>query len=215
MQPEFLDDFFYSLDNQTYKNFDIIVVNDGYENLFDITAKYKNLSIIELSASGTPAKNRQYGINYCLECGYDMLVFGDSDDYFSHNRIELSLNLLADWDIVVNDLSLFNCSGVYEDRYISNRVKNNTAVASSFIYDKNIFGLSNTAVRLKQLNEVVFDENLVAVDWKFYKDLLRKGYSAIFTNDTITYYRQHGDNTVGLNDTNGKYYLWWEKKVEK
>ena len=211
MKEEFLIDFFDSLSRQTYNKFDVIVVNDSYENFYDVKIKYQNLSIIELPHSGTPAKNREYGINYCIEHKYDILIFGDSDDYFSHNRVELVLETLDTYDILVNDVSLFDNNGTYEDRYISNRLENNSKVNYDYIKNKNIFGLSNTALKINILSKVVFDKDLIAVDWYLYKMLLKNGCKAIFSNEAITYYRQHRDNTVGLQVINGKYYLWWEQ----
>jgi len=212
MEGQFLIDFFDSLSGQTYDNFDVIVVNDGYDNFYDVKMKYQNLSIIELPYSDTPAKNREYGINYCIEHKYDILIFGDSDDYFSNNRVELSLNMLNSNDIVVNDVSLFSDRGVYETMYISNRLSDNSKVNYSYIKNKNIFGLSNTALKINILSRVSFDKDLVAVDWYLYKGLLKNGCKAIFTNKAITYYRQHKDNTIGLQAVKGKYYLWWEQR---
>jgi glycosyltransferase involved in cell wall biosynthesis len=212
MEEQFLIDFFDSLSGQLYDNFDVIVVNDGYDNFYDVKMKYQNLSIIELSCSGTPAKNREYGINYCIERKYDILIFGDSDDYFSNNRVELLLNMLNSNDIVVNDVSLFDDRGVYEAMYISNRLENDSKVNYDYIKNKNIFGLSNTALKINILSKVSFDKDLVAVDWYLYKGLLKNGCKAIFTNIAITYYRQHKDNTVGLQAIKGKYYLWWEQR---
>jgi len=212
MKGQFLIDFFDSLSKQTYDNFDVVVVNDGYDNFYDVKIKYQNLSIIELPYSGTPAKNREYGINYCIERKYNILIFGDSDDYFSNNRVELSLNILNSNDIVVNDVSLFDDRGVYETMYMSNRLSNNSKVNYSYIKNKNIFGLSNTALKINILSKVSFDKDLVAVDWYLYKGLLKNGCKAIFTNKAITYYRQHKDNTVGLQAIKGKYYLWWEQR---
>jgi len=212
MEGQFLIDFFDSLSGQTYDNFDVIVVNDGYDNFYDVKMKYQNLSIIELPYSDTPAKNREYGINYCIEHKYDILIFGDSDDYFSNNRVELSLNMLNSNDIVVNDVSLFSDRGVYETMYISNRLSDNSKVNYSYIKNKNIFGLSNTALKINILSKVSFDKDLVAVDWYLYKGLLKNGCKAIFTNKAITYYRQHKDNTIGLQAVKGKYYLWWEQR---
>lgn len=151
MDKTYLDDFFASLQNQTYKEFDIIVLNDGYGNLKSIKEKYPFLKIIELKSSQTIAKNREYGINYCIEQGYNVIVFGDSDDYFSKSRIEESLKLLNDCDIVVNDLSLFNCQGFIEKYYISNRFLNGTHIKIDDIKCKNIFGLSNTAIKTKKI----------------------------------------------------------------
>jgi len=210
-EKSYLDAFFESLVNQTCHHFDIVVVNDGYTKFSKIKSKYKTLSIIELPYEDSPAKNREHGINFCIENNYDVLVFGDSDDYFSINRIEKSLELLANYDIVVNDLSLFDVNGVYESCYFSNRIDNNSEIDYSFITDKNIFGLSNTAINLRITNKVSFAKNLTVLDWFFYKKLLSEGNSSIFTNETETYYRQYENNTAGLDSSNGKYPLWWEK----
>jgi len=212
MEGQFLIDFFDSLSGQTYDNFDVIVVNDGYDNFYDVKMKYQNLSIIELPYSATPAKNREYGINYCIDNKYDILVFGDSDDYFSNNRITKSVELLSSHDIVVNDLTTFDKTGILHDKYISNRVENNLIINYSFIKDKNIFGMTNTAINLNILDKVKFDDSLVAVDWFMFKDLLKLGHKAIFTNEIISYYRQYFDNTIGLREMEGRHLLWWEKK---
>ena len=212
MKRQFLIDFFNSLNNQTHDNFDVVVVNDGYSNFNEIKLKYGKLNIVELEYSNTPAKNREYGINYCIERKYDILIFGDSDDYFSNNRVELALEALNSNDIVVNDVSLFDNNGTYEDMYISNRLENDSKVNFNYIKNKNIFGLSNTALKINILSKVSFDKDLVAVDWYLYKGLLKNGCKAIFTNKAITYYRQHKDNTVGLQAIKGKYYLWWEQR---
>jgi len=72
MNEHYLYDFFNSLRNQTYQKFDIIVVNDGYKNFEKIKTLYsKTLNIIELQYSNTPVKNREYGINYCIDNNYD------------------------------------------------------------------------------------------------------------------------------------------------
>ncbi|RXJ83099.1 glycosyltransferase family 2 protein [Arcobacter cloacae] len=203
MKEQYLYDFFDSLKNQAYKNFDVIVVNDGYKNFEVIKTKYSQiLNIIELSYLNTPAKNREYGINYCIDNKYDILIFGDSDDYFEKNRIEKSLELLNKYDIVVNDLSLFNESGVYEKKYISNRLENLCEVDFEFIKDKNIFGLSNTGIKLNGINKIVIPNDLVAVDWYIFSILLLENKKAIFTNETTSFYRQYQQNTIGLKELN-------------
>lgn len=208
MDKKYLYDFFDSLSNQTYKNFDIIVVNDGYNKFDEIKEKYKNLNIIELKYSSTPAKNREYGINYCIDKKYNFLIFGDSDDYFSENRIEKNLEKLQQYDIVVNDLTLFNDKGIICNNYFSNRLKNNFIFDYKFIKDKNICGLSNTALNLKILSNIEFPEDIIAVDWYLFKKILKKN-KAVFTNETTTYYRQYENNTLGLK--NDKKYLFWHE----
>ena len=115
-------------------------------------------------------------------------------------------------DIVVNDVSLFDNNGTYEDMYISNRLENDSKVNYDYIKNKNIFGLSNTALKINILSRVSFDKDLVAVDWHLYKGLLKNGCKAIFTNKAITYYRQYAFNTIGLQVLKGVHYLWWEQR---
>ena len=212
MNRQFLYDFFDSLKNQTYKKFDIIVVNDGYKDFEKIKIIYgQTLNITELQYSNSPAKNREYGINYCIDHKYDILIFGDSDDYFKNNRVEKSIEFLKQVDIIVNDLNLFDKNGIYEENYLSHRVKNLDAVDLEFIKNKNIFGMTNTAIKLNKVSKVSLDNKIVAVDWCFFKTLLEQGLKAIFTNETVSYYRQHKNNTVGLKKEGKTYYLWWEK----
>ncbi len=212
MSEHFLDEFFISLKNQTYKEFDTVVVNDGFKDFDKISNRYPNLNIKELIYSNTPAKNREFGINYVIDNGYDILVFGDSDDYFSKNRVEKTVELLSHHDIVVNDLSLCNNGEILCSNYISNRVKNNTIIDFKFIKDKNIFGMTNTAIKIEKIEKIVFPKDIIAVDWFFFKHYLKKGAKAIFTNSIISYYRQHKNNILGLNCKDKKFYLWWEKR---
>lgn len=208
---KFLKPFFNSLSTQTFKDFDLIVVNDSFKNLSYYKDLYSNLNIININSSKTPAKNRELGINYCIEHEYEILIFGDSDDYFQNNRIEKSLEFLKKVDVVVNDLSLFDKNGIYEKKYLSNRLNNLDFVDLEFIRDKNIFGMSNTAMKLKNIKKVSFNDKIIAVDWFFFKKILKQGLKAQFTNETESFYRQHENNTIGLNIQNNKHYLWWEK----
>ncbi len=194
----YLFDFFNSIQKQTYKNFDVIVINDNFEGFDEIEQAYTDLNIIELNYSGTPAKNREHGINYVIDSGYDVLVFGDCDDYFSKNRVEESIDLLGVSDIVINDLSLFYEAGMLEENYLSNRLANKEQIDPKFIEDKNVFGFTNTAVNVKSIKNVIFDSSLIAVDWFFYATLLNQGLKAVFTNGCTSYYRQHECSLVGL-----------------
>jgi len=209
---KFLKTFFNSLSAQTYKNFDLVIVNDDFKNLDFYKDLYSNLNIIDINSYNTPAKNREVGINYCIDQNYEILAFGDSDDYFKDNRIEKSLELLKKSDVIINDLSLFDENSVYEKNYLSNRLKNLDIIDFEFIKDKNIFGMTNTAIKLNGIEKVSFDKEIRAIDWYFFKSLLRKDCKAIFTNETESFYRQHKNNTTGLSVKNNKYYLWWETK---
>lgn len=195
---KFFKFFLNSLSSQTYKDFDLVIVNENFKNLNYYKDLYPDLKIINIASNNSPAKNREIGINYCIENKYDILIFGDSDDYFQNNRVEISIKMLKNADIVVNDLSLFNENKVYNEKYLSNRIKNNQIVDFKFIKSKNIFGFSNSAIKLINLNRIKLPKNLIAVDWFFFSKFLLSGYNAVFTSKTVSFYRQYQQNLVGL-----------------
>ena len=196
----FLNDYLDSLENQTYKDFDVIIVNDNVPAFGSIALRH-NLNIIEIPFSKSIAKNRELGITYAKKAGYDYLVFSDSDDISAPNRIAKSAELLKRYNIVVNDLATIDDRGrITKDNYISGKLRNGTEITLDFISDKNICGFGNTAMRLDCLREkIVFHSPLIAVDWYFFTLLLKKGYKAIFTDETTSFYRIYGRNIAGLN----------------
>lgn len=206
----YISDFFESLVKQTNNSFDIIIINDGFGSIDKIVKTYSSLNIIEVPAANSIAKNRELLIKYAIDCGYHYAIFGDIDDYFDARRVEVLKSLLKDNDIVINDLNTFsnrdmsNVNRINEvkitKKIFSTRVKNLSIIKLDFILEKNIFGLSNTAIKLTGLTseDISFPPPLIAVDWYFFSHLLLKNKRAIFTNDTVSYYRQHDENTAGI-----------------
>ncbi len=191
-----------SLSSQSNKHFDLVIINDGFENILDLT-KNLTLNVIIHNFFNTPSKNREFGINIIKDSGYDFLIFGDADDYFSQNRVEQSIRYLENYDIVVNDFALVDQkNNLFENKYLSNRINNNQLINAEFILDKNIFGLSNTAINLKKIKKVNLSSKLRAVDWFLFSKLLLEEFNAVFTNETLTYYRQHHNNYIGINHLN-------------
>ncbi len=196
---QYLDDFFTSLQNQTVKEFDVFIINDGLPDFSVYKRRFGKLPITDVSFQGTPAKIREFGINYVSRKRYDFIVFGDADDYFAENRIEVSASLLKDFDIVVNDLDLVDENKRnLEKGYLSRRIGNRDIIRYDYVRDKNIFGMSNTAIKGSLISNITIEEDLVAIDWCIFAQLLADGVRAVFTNDTTTYYRQHERNIVGI-----------------
>jgi glycosyltransferase involved in cell wall biosynthesis len=204
MDLVYLKEMLDSLVVQSFTDFDLVVVNDGFGEFSEFTQAYSDkLNFIELEGITNPAKNRELGINYCIEKGYEYLIFGDSDDIFSSSRIQLSLEKLQQFDIVVNDLTLFNSHGILEEHYLSNRVKSDEQIEFNFIKNKNLFGLSNSAIRLEGITPIKLPAELIAVDWYLFSSLLlNNNRKAVFTNKTVTNYRQYDGNLVGLKRLN-------------
>lgn len=192
----YLRDFLHSLEQQSCGNFELVIFNDGVRHL-DLTGCRIATRILDVS--GTPAEIRDAGLRFLKERGYELAIFGDSDDFFSQNRVEVCINLLQTNDVVVNDLDLVDEGGQpLLTGYLSQRLCGGDLVAADFIRDKNIFGLSNTAVRISRLPQVKIPAEIVAVDWFIFSTLLEGGGTAVFSAAARTCYRQHGANTAGL-----------------
>ena len=195
---QYFIEYLESLLVQSDRYFDIVIVNDGVENLSSILDKYVQLSFVVLNAEETPSLNREKLINYAIKQSYNIAIFADCDDCFSPQRVEITKKLLDQHDIIVNDLTLFNSEYIIQENYFSERFSNYQKITFEDISNKNMFGLSNTAIKLKGLKFFSLDKRLVAIDWYVFSTLLLKGKNAIFTNDIVTDYRQHSNNTIGI-----------------
>lgn len=96
-----------SVFNQTYKDYEVIVVNDGTkDNSMDIVKDY-NVKVINQKNQGLSAA-RNAGVKVATG---DYLIFLDSDDYWEKNLLkELSKSLKNNPDLV-----RFQINEVYED----------------------------------------------------------------------------------------------------
>lgn len=91
-REHFLKKTLVSILNQTYKNLEVIVVND--ENCSSINSliqefKDKRLKLIEMPHSGRPAVPRNLGM---ISASGALIAFCDDDDIFLPNKIELQVN---------------------------------------------------------------------------------------------------------------------------
>ena len=191
---QYLDDFFKSLSNQTDSDFDVIVINDCLEDFIFFIKKYKKLNIIEIKSSKSPIQNRIKGLNHILDDNYSNLIFGDSDDYFSENRVSVSKEILTKNDIAVNDLVLF------DEKFKTESIFKDIKFLKHDLVHRNIFGLSNTAIRTKILKNLSLEPEveIVAYDWYLFSLLVFNDFSFKFSSETNSFYRQYSSNTLGI-----------------
>ncbi len=195
----YLDDFLTSLTAQDYKDFDVIILNDGLEDCDEILSTYDDLNICIVPADGTPAQVRETGIRYLCAKDYKMAIFGDSDDYFAPNRIRELLFCLKNNDIALNELTVVdNEKNEIQKHYLSKRLIDGQSITFDYIRDKNCFGLSNTAAHVSLLMHICIPNDIIAVDWYLFSVLLMSGARAVFTSATETFYRQYPNNLVGI-----------------
>lgn len=116
---EFLDKMFDSLENQTYSNWELILVNDfSSDNSEDIIkAKAKDDKRIKLinrdTKGGTAVKGIEYGLPFCSG---DYFFFMSQDDFFDYDFLEKCLKKAeeTDADVVIPNMYLYY--GDHSDR---------------------------------------------------------------------------------------------------
>jgi len=194
----FLSDFFESIKSQTIQDYDLLIISDNLE-LKDYQKLPLDTKIILISQNSTPAQIRLKGIEYCKENRYQYLIFTDTDDFFSANRVEVSKIGLQKYDFVFNEIDLVDING----HSIRANVLKGINIRNQYnkvdeIIDKNLFGLSNTAVSLNALNDLTIPKEIIAVDWWIFTILLLNRRAGKFIEKAKTYYRQTNNNTVGM-----------------
>lgn len=197
----FFDDFFKSIDEQDDKDFEVLLINDGVENLEDYLKNYPEIQFSVLDYTNTPAKIRERGLELLRQEGYEYIVFADSDDYFSNNRVSVSKNLLMQYDLVASEIVIVDQHGdTIEPDYFSNRISDCQIISRDYLIDKNIFGLGNSAIKGSLLKPITIPQELVAVDWFIFSNLMVGNTKAIFSNAAKCYYRQHHNNAIGFTE---------------
>jgi len=194
---KYLPDYYQSILNQDTEKFDVLILNDHYSQA-DVIEK-DNWKYQAVADGMSPAQIRSIGIEYAISNGYQYLVLTDTDDYFSPDRVSQSIEKLNQYDFVFNEFDLvddkkncikkdclagFGIAGVYQD--------------INTIRDRNIIGLSNSALRLEGLEGIKIPAAVIASDWWLYSWLLIQGRKGLFIKGPRTYYRQNNFNALGM-----------------
>ena len=194
----YASDYFKSIENQSTKQFDLLIIYDNVAS-FKISGLNVSINEILISERKKPSMIRLDGMRYALKNDYRNLIFSDIDDYFSNNRISLSMRELENYDFVFNEISLINQnSALIEENYLYQISVVKDVDSFSQILDYNYLGLTHTGINLESLQNFYIPEDIIAVDWWIFTILLLNGATGKYVDNAKTYYRQSDDNLVGM-----------------
>jgi hypothetical protein len=203
----YLEPLVLSLNNQTSKEYSVMIFNDGLKSAELLFENLDNNHQI-INISGTIKEIRQEAFKLLKESDVGTIIFQDSDDFMSNNRVEVCLDYLKTYSLVCNDLDLIDTEGnLIREGYWTDRLSNSFIFDYNFIKKFNIVGLGNTAIRKELLdNEIQFSSDaIIALDWFIFYQLLEKSKEqGVFVNTCKTIYRQHQNNEVGLGEFSKK-----------
>ena len=197
---KYLKDFFTSLEQQGNELFSILLLNDdiGDADLKSIVSPYAlHIECIEYR-NRTPVQLRIELLRQAKLRQADLLILGDCDDYFSHNRVQNIINTYEnhlDKAFFYNDL--VNMNG---ERLMPELPKE--VIRFEDIGEYNFLGLSNTAVNIDKLSyefiESLKEYHYYIFDWYFYSRILLLGLSGVKVQNCNTIYRLHEKNLAGI-----------------
>lgn len=109
-----------SIEKQTYKNIEIIVINDGSDQNEYYSKELSNrVNLINLKENQTqkngfgPGSIRNFGIN---EASGKYITFLDDDDYWLEDKVETQLNSLIDSNMKFSSTEGFFGNGPYNSK---------------------------------------------------------------------------------------------------
>ncbi len=161
-----LDRCLKSLENQTFKNFEVLVCDDGStDNTSEIVEKYDSLLTITYVKDenfGGPARPRNNGIKNAKG---DFIAFLDSDDWWYSNKLEMTVSYLNDYDLIYHDLDIYRNGQVSINVAKGRELKDN--IFKDLLINGNAINNSSVIIKKKiidEIGEITEDKNLIAVE---------------------------------------------------
>ena len=197
----FFESFLKSLANQSEKRFSLALAVDNVPDIQEHIKEYqKHFPIKYLGVSGSIASVRRQGIEWLLSMPIEKVIFADTDDLLSADRVKVCKKLLDNHPVIVSDLYPFaNETDFPEKGFWQVRMQDMELFSFESILNYNFVGLGNSAVRKEIISTVEIPDSIKVVDWFLFSQWLRKTNArGVFTHEGPMMYRQHEANMSGV-----------------
>lgn len=190
---EFIEDAINSVLNQTYSNYELIVVDDcSTDNTYNVVKQYSKIRLLQTPENSRQGAARNIGLE---NCSGDYVLFLDADDSFFDNSVfEKLSNLIKNKDFPDIIYGGFQMTGRRNLTILPD--EENTSKAFRLGQNKwmNVFSLciKNSMI---QENCIRFPENIRYEDVTFAFLSIEKAKTYAYT-DFITYLYINRDNTT-------------------
>ncbi len=223
----FLEQRIDSILNQTYKNVEILILDDcSVDDSRNVIARYHNLypqrvrSLFNTQNSGNPFKQWRLGIEHS---DGDLIWICESDDFCERDFLEVLVRRFKDPSVTLAFGRIQFCQAdgtafAGLDNYREGAepgIWNEPVCRPAADWFANGFGVNNVIANVggclwkrKRLSNAVWNEAAtfsVLGDWFLYSHIAGGGQIA-YDPDAVAYFRQHGSNTSVRSFTKLSYY---------
>lgn len=190
---------------QTFKNFEIIVVNDGSpdtEKLEKVLADYFDKIIYIKQKNNGTASARNTAIS---EAKGEFLAFLDSDDVWFSEYLESQLNALSkkNCDLIYADAELFGSVRSKAETFMTKAGSSGAVTTENLINATCNVITSGTVVKREKVLEIgMFDENLPRIgmeDFDLWFRLAKSGAKLDYQKKVLLKYRVRPNSLSGSN----------------
>ena len=208
---KYLEQCLNSIKNQTYKNFEVILVNDGSDdNSENICKSFSEedarFKYFTKSNGGAPSA-RNFGLDNVTG---DYITFIDADDWVDENHLEVLINNIKgnNSDMAVSSIKKFDMSNNFHFRMYSNQEKyllNFEKMSKDellvklpkLILASNSYKIAVSKLFKKELlSDVRFDESIVyGEDLEFFFKLYLNINSISYIDEVTYIYRLHDESS--------------------
>lgn len=221
-RPDLLGRLLESIARQTYKYFEVIVIDDNSPN-FDgyqqILNKYRDVFDEFTFLSNETNRGAPYSRNRgILIAKYDLIALVDDDDEWLPIKLKKQVELFDGNDAKLGIVYTWTDS-VDDDAHILHRYRGEIEgvaleeiLSECFIPSPSVM-VSKTAI----LEAGLFDEDFPSCqDWDMWTRVIAKGYKCSVVKEVVTIYHKHCLESIGLSENalNG-YRKYYKKHLSK
>lgn len=149
-----------SLLRQSYKNFEVIVVDDNSDDFNDmvdiVVKKMHDAKIFRMPRKGNAAISRNFGVK---KASGEIISFLDADDEYDPNKLMLlnkSVNENKDCDIFLNSLTIKSKNSSVEIMHKSDRIS--CTISEYCFFYGNLVQTSSISIKKNIADQIEFDE---------------------------------------------------------
>lgn len=202
---EILERALKSIENQTYENMEIIIVNDypnyceNNKKIKEMLKKYNNVKYIIVEKNGGACKARNIGINNSKG---EYIGFLDDDDEWLPNKIEVLIKGFK------NNKNIAICYGnsiIYNEDTNKENILYNKIMPSGKIYEQllcsNFIGSCSYPIIKREALERVngFNEEMPSLqDWELYLRIAKE-YEVLYIDEVVTKYHKYDGERISKN----------------